>query len=280
MDHRSPSFEANLLYKTAPAPDFFTLEDELRALAEINGEELLQFEQIDSVFTLATCRRVQILLALNWDALPAEHFLGAGRPSAAMQSELEVLDRLTECPGSATVLVLDRDPDSPESAPAPVELKRSLCWDVSEAVFNATDPQLVFWSDTDILYTEAEFDRVCSYSARQELKGPVQSEAEETASASDRVPEHFRSAPELTPAAIDWIEDQTPNAAEEPAEEPQSDPAPAETGPVAMPTRIAARLSRLHGGLFRRKAMNGASMACTTATVSMTGLTNIFGLWH
>ena len=131
MDHRSPSFEATLLYKTAPRPDYEALVSEIRDIIEDHGSILLAAEPIDSVFTLLTCDTVQILLAFTQTPLPPDHFLEARRPAVANLAETAVLGLLNAHQATATVLVVDNEGEDVPYGQAFENFKRTLCWEIT-----------------------------------------------------------------------------------------------------------------------------------------------------
>ncbi len=226
MDPRSPSFEANLLYKTASLPDLDLLVEDIRDSLEENAVILLYAEKVDGVFTLLTCDTMQILLAFTDVAIPAEHFLDAQRPAAASISETEMLGKLTAHRSSVTVLVVDHEIDGPEPSQWHDTQKRTICWDIAACIAQHAAPQLVFWCDGDTLYTHDEFERACTYKASrathlvsdvrlltavtgeemQTIAGTTTGTTTEAALGATLG--RFADEPMITQATMDWIDHQ------------------------------------------------------------------------
>lgn len=270
MDDRSPSFEANLLYKTAQSPSFDTLLADLEAVIAINGETLRQLEPIDSVFTLLSCDSVQVLLAFSAEPLSVEHFLGAERPVATSIADSEILARLTDCRASATVLVLDQDPNNPNFGAAHEALKRAICWDVTDCLYNGTEADLVFWADTDTLFAAEEFERASSYLAHQDrASGAAHDEF-----GLPRIPDHFSREPVVTETVLSRIG--SPNSRVAARLGPIYDEADRNVVEtlmsLALPNALALRLDQLAPALDGHRARNSLSMACSSATIGLVGL--------
>ena len=240
MGQRSPSFEANLLYRTAQKFNFERLLADLRASIEINGETLHRLDRIDSTFTLLTCGQVQILLAFSSEPLPTRHFLGAERPPATSLTDSEVLYRLTECRVSATVLVLDREPAANGSNAAPESLKRTLCWDVTDCIYSCTEADLVFWADVDTLFAAEEFERANTYMAHQERAGESLHGEVETVPNLPCIPNQFSGEPVVTENLLAWVSSQIDVTPALPAPCEKADNTALETlMSLAMPNAVA-----------------------------------------
>ena len=290
MDHRSPSFEATLLYQTANRPSAASLIEDMKAVVEAHGERVLGVETEGGIFTTLTCDSVQILLAWSPTALPVEHFLGAERPRAACLGEQEVLARLTAAQCAAIVLVLDR-----EGCEAAAELKREVCWDAAECIHAQSAADLVFVADTDTLYAAEEFDRVCSYNLFQiedSVRVPpfwrpgtdvvaVGTPAAAGVTALDETPEHFIPAhfhevPHVGEAATAWMG----ASVEELDSWDHSHTAPRESAALdmllalAVPTRLALKIDEFQSSYDPRQSKT-ATLACTAATVGLTCVPNL-----
>lgn len=275
MDHGSPSFEANLLYKTAQSPCFDALLADLRAVIEINGETLHQLERIDSVFTLLSCERVQVLLAFSGERLPFERFLRAERPAAASLGGAEILGRLTDCRASGTVLVLDREPNEPNFDPAHEALKRTICWDVTDCIYNGTEADLVFWADAEMLYAAEEFERASSYLAHQDRADCLP----HNHSGLPRVPAYFTREPVVTEEILSRISSARACFPALPGPECElADRTGIETlMSLALPNALALQLDRMTLKLDGHRAINGIAMACSSATIGLSGLPSLLG---
>ncbi|MCG6904352.1 MAG: hypothetical protein LJE68_16900 [Rhodobacter sp.] len=283
MEPRSPSFEANLLYQTVRTPNYADLIDDLTTTIEGNGETLRQIDEIDSVFTLLTCKQVQILIAFNPDPLPVDHFLGAERPTTSNIGDGEIMRRLTASSASATVLVLDRNPNTPIFGAEQDRLKRSLCWDIVDCLFFATSADLVFWSETDTLYAADEFERASTFQARQ-------ARAERTFnrnSALPAVPAHLAAtqpgasptfmqtdeAPRIDPALHDRIDRTLHDRIEAEPEKGRLETLLARALPAAMMKALDRVTHRLDG----HRMINGIAMACSSTTIGLSALPGLIG---
>lgn len=274
MDQRSPSFEASLLFRTATQPVLDDVIEDLQAVIEINGEILEQVEQIDDIFTVLTCGTVQVLLAVCPEALPVAHFMSAQRPGAASLSEHEILVQLTDMAAMITVLVIERD-----DICAPLSLMRNLCWDITESLFEDRAADMVFWSDTDILYDAEEFDRACSYAAYQ-----ARSDAGPEATKLYRhpgIPGHFRQEPVIDFAALPIMD--RPTELDHMTESVAAPQDRQRRGvkrllSPAIPPQLTLVIGRLQNGIRSARVKNRAAMVCTMATVSLTLLPNLYVL--
>ncbi len=191
MDRRSPTSEANLLYKTAPQPDLAAAEEDIRDILEEHGAMLLGTERIDGIYTLLMCDIADVLIGLTPDPLSVGHFLGTERPVAASLSEHEILTRLSAHSACAIVIVAEPEIDPP-AADESDDVLRAICEELADWLCRTTDPDLVFWCETDTLYTSGEFTRDRAFRT-------AQAEA---------------SAPILSQTALAWIDGQNPGAAD------------------------------------------------------------------
>jgi len=159
MDHRSPAFEATLLYQDGSMPDVMAHDSDFARILAENGETLQSIERIDSVFFLITGAETKILVALGNEALPLDGFLEAGRPSVSALHENEILNRLTQVGSHMTVIALPKDPNASFVAARIEAMLQGICWELVACLFLHARPDLVFWADTDTLYADEEFER-------------------------------------------------------------------------------------------------------------------------
>lgn len=266
MDHGSRSFEASLLYKTASLPSLDPLIEELQAIMDINGETLRRTDHVDDMFTVLTCDSVQILLAFSPDTLPVAHFLNASRPGAASLGESEILMRLTAIRAMVTVLVIERE----TAAVAPdAALKRNLCWDVTDCLFHNSDAELVFWTETDMLYAAEEFERASSYYAQQSEPTADCATSSAVLTEPKNLPHHFTVEPDVSASVQARMEARKIAA-------PTPDDAEGETpAPQSLTARLSLLISRLQRSISPRVWLRGSALACTVGTVALAALSSI-----
>jgi len=269
MDPRSPSFEANLLFKTAPRFTLSSVVNKLRCAIEDQGETLHHVEKIDTVFTHLTCDSVDILLAYCEAPLPAEHFLGAERPSVTSFSDAEILTRLTLNQASFTILVTDREIDDMPYGAAHEALKRALCWDLADCIESSFGTDLVFWSDTDTLYASEEFARACTYAESQTATQPYDEDCDQLPT----VAELFHSEPVVNGAALAWLNGQVEESRNDVALSDQADIEDAK-----HPSIFGQMAHRIQDQLSPHRALNGAAMTCASTTIGLTSLPGITAL--
>ena len=281
MDPRSPSFEANLLYKTAPRFNINSVVEDFRCAIKDQGQTLHHVEQIDSVFTHLTCDNVDILIAYCAAPLPVEHFLGAERPSTTGYSEAEILGRLTLNQASITILVTDRDLDDMHFGAAHEEVKRNLCWDLTDCVQSNLAASLVFWSDTDTLYAAEEFERVCSYADIQSSAAFSDLDNAELWPNLPSVPAEFNREPIVNGAALAWLSGEVEESRDEfeTLDEPEEDYATLDTlMTLAVPSRLTWVIDHAQKHLTPHRAINGVAMFCASATIGLSGIPELASL--
>ena len=143
MDHRSPTFEANLLYKTAPDTNSDALLEDIQAVLAAHETMLERLERVDSVFTLMHCDTVDVLLAFTDICMPVSHFENVQRPQFARLAEAEVLGRLSRHESSVTVLVIDKG-GATAAKPAEKRHLREICRDIT-ALIHAKSACFALW---------------------------------------------------------------------------------------------------------------------------------------
>jgi len=280
MNPRSPSFEANLLYRDARRMDPAALVQDFRAAAQDHGVQVVAVEQIEDGFVLITCDVVQVLVGTCPDPLPVQHFLDAARPRAAQFGDTVILDRLTRHQSSVTILVMDLAGEGMRFGPVHERLKRTLCWELTDCLLTESTPELVFWCDTDTMYAAEEFERASAYLAAQDdqIWGGVDVPGERSS-----VPTHFREQPIVTDQALAWINGSAWDAADvdqypavEARDMPHEGPADARALDsllsLTLPDRAAIRFDRFQMNMDLHRAVNGLAMTCATTTIGLTGL--------
>ncbi len=273
MDPRSPSFEANLLYKTAPTPRFDKLVEEIADVLEAQGTMLIGVERVDHIFTLLNCDTVEILLAFTGDPLPVEHFIDANRPAAASLCEAEILGRLTRHKSSATVLVVDRDGCAGAYSQPHEELKRNLCWGIADCLHNHCAADLVFWCDSDTLYSADEFQRAWLIEAAP-VELNICAEVLDDSPPTPRTMPRFTAEPQLGADAMAWFTDDLEEESRDLATDRPDRAALDMLLSVALPNRLALNLDGMVRSLDTHRMMNGAAMACASATIGLSSMTN------
>ena len=273
MDHRSPAFEANLLYKTAPnAPSDDILKD-IKGVLEAHETMLGQIERVDEIFTLIQCETLEILLAFTDIPMPVDHFKDVKRPQMASVPETEILRRLTRHQFSVTVLVVGRNSDTA----GPSAIKNSLiCRDIVAAISNQTLPDLIYWSEQDILGTADEFNdlddtRPCFGATDPVADFKIIPGAEVTCG---RLP-HFDPQP-----CWDIIEggNSTPKATPQVASQSRLKASLDVVLAATLPSGLIVNLDQMVADFDRHRLVNIVSMVCASATIGISSLQNLSGL--
>lgn len=154
MSTATTSVEASLLFDSVPGDDLTLQLPELKRCLGALDAPVRHSRTNPGEHVLLHCDAVQVLIALCSVPFDVEGFEGAVRPERAVESERAVMDRLTRHAASLTVLVTDRPGAARRDS---LELKQRICWDVADLMAEAMGAGLVFWSDTDTLYTATEF---------------------------------------------------------------------------------------------------------------------------
>ncbi|RMD93020.1 MAG: hypothetical protein D6811_05770 [Alphaproteobacteria bacterium] len=178
-DATASSIEANLLF-TRPVGDALIGEtEEVIACIESLGFRVAATRVVPGEHVLVTCDRVQVLAAYCPVPFEVDDFSGANRPGTDPLADRLVLEALGAHSASVRLLVVER-PEAVIGA-APAE-RRLLCWELADLLSENLGAQLVFWSETDTLFSAGEF---------------------------------ARSAPpeETNPPVLDWADTRTPIAA-------------------------------------------------------------------
>lgn len=240
MDHRSPSFEATLLCKTAPKLKHTTLIQDVLRTIELSDERVESHEIIEESYALFTCETCFVLVSVDETPLPMEPFLSAERPDLGATDGDRIIEDLTQIGASATVLVMDRDPDDPLLGQAHHDRMRVLCWDVSFSVHNHSGNSLMYWSDLNLLFTAEEF--VTCWAAESHLALPANGFSQTV---------HSDQPVDITPET-------PPLATSVPVAKPDL-PDVGAAAPQAFTTH---------------RFLSMVSMACSSATVCLVGLSN------
>ncbi len=154
MSTVTTSIEASLLFSRTPRRDIGEDATEIRTRLGALGCPVRQTRVVPGEHLLLHCDTVQVLLAYCAVPFDIEDFQGAARPDHAMEDDARILDRLSAHRSSMTVLVADH-PSA--AARETLAQKRRLCWEVIDIVAGALDADLVFWTDSDTIYSPAEF---------------------------------------------------------------------------------------------------------------------------
>ncbi len=268
MDQRSPTFEATLLYKTAPALDYPALVAELRELLADHGMVLTNAERIDGIFTLLTCDTLQILLAVTETPLPVEHFLDAHRPASDRYGEVNILRRLQDHKSCAAVLVLDAEGDNVPFGQAFEDTKRVICWEIAECLSEMARPELIFWCDSDTLYAADEFQRASL----------LQDEVDVEETLADALPrtavKKAALRAEVDDAMLDWAA--MDRSIEAP--EPMLHARRAAPRSGAMLRALSIPLDRLQERFDRRRLIHCVAMGCSSTTIGLNTMPSLAAL--
>ena len=263
MDHRSPTFEANLLYKTAPDTNSDALLEDIQAVLAAHETMLERLERVDSVFTLIHCDTVDVLLAFTDICMPVAHFENVQRPAFARLSEAEVLGRLSRHESSVTVLVVAKRGDDATPARQNPDRMRAICRDLTALIHDACAADLVYWSDNDTLYAGEEFSAPDQYAAPPEAELPPKGT------------QRFAEVAEID-ATLCWdiVEDCVPTPKSEDRKISSArgfeifDTALA----LALPNRAVLKLDDMMANLTMHRLTNGFSMLCASTTIGISSL--------
>lgn len=151
------SVEANLLFPAFPGRDLDPLVPELKRCAERLGAPVERTRMQKGDYLLLEAGPLQIVLTFCPVPFEVSDFEGTSRPNTDGEKAARALAKLEAHQASLTVLVSDRrDAGGGRTPHAP---KARLCWDISDLLAEALRADLVFWSETDTLYTAGEFAR-------------------------------------------------------------------------------------------------------------------------
>lgn len=223
MDHRSPAFEATLLYNSNSDYEYSVLTKDIEDLFHDYDETVCFVDKVDAVYVLITTERLKVLLALGNDSLPIDGFLSADRPAATQHNDTEILGKLLAISATTTVLILPRD-DIPATAQTFSDHAMSaLCWDIVACVHATIPAELVFWSDTETLYTAQEFERACTYAAAQTQFDSLNADPAPDVLEDETLQELFHREPEVNATMDTWL-----------AARDEADPEAADSGQEAI----------------------------------------------
>ena len=151
------SVEANLLFPAFPGRDLDPLVPELKRCAERLGAPVGRTRMQKGDYLLLEAGPLQIVLTFCPVPFEVSDFEGTSRPNTDGDKAARALAKLEAHQASLTVLVSDRRDAG--GGRTPHGLKARLCWDMSDLLAEALRADLVFWSETDTLYTAGEFAR-------------------------------------------------------------------------------------------------------------------------
>lgn len=154
MSTVTTSVEASLLFPRTPRRDIADDVTELKTRLGALGCPVRQTRIVPGEHLLLHCDTVQVLLAFCAVPFDIEDFQGAARPDHAMEDDARILERLVAHRSSLTVLVADHPSADMRE---PLARKQRLCWEVVDIVAGALDADLIFWSESDTIYSAAEF---------------------------------------------------------------------------------------------------------------------------
>ncbi|MEL7117710.1 MAG: hypothetical protein AAGP08_19345, partial [Pseudomonadota bacterium] len=155
-----------------------------------------------------------------------------------------------------------------------------LCWDIVECLYDASSVDLVFWSDTETLYSGEEFKRAClcetavpGYVVPDIPVSPENAPIDLTAidlTADNR----FSSVPDVNEEARAWFEGDAPAAPE--VDENDTESASLLANLTAyIPLNVTSEVDAEE----RKTTMQRFSMAATTATVSLTSAPKVLSIF-
>ena len=273
MDQRSPTFEANLLLKTAPNASVDPLVEDIQELLAAHETMLINIERVEPVFTLLRCDEIDILLAFTDISMPVAHFENVQRPRLSKLSEADVFGRLVRHKSSVTVLVMDRDRGAGALPEANPDRNRRLCRKITEMVNARLDAELVFWAETDMLFAGEEFD--------PGAKGPCPEPELTKVDASEPVADMASGTKDFSvidaTACWDIVESSVPVAKEcGQAKRPGGATNAIDMAlALALPNRAVMRLDDFAAGMTLHRVTNGISMLCASATIGISGLSGL-----
>lgn len=152
------AFEATILLEPGTDAGMEDLDGTVARIAADLGLPCGAIPEIEPGCRLFDLGPVQVLIATTDRAMPMMHFKGAQRPARALLGEDAILARLNGHEHNITVLVSDTLDGDCRGRPACERMKLRLCHGITEALRRDHRECLVFWGDTDTLYSHEEFE--------------------------------------------------------------------------------------------------------------------------
>lgn len=150
------SVVADLLLAAPPQEDPCLLSGEIAVCIEDLGFRVTETRVAPEDHLLVNCDRVQVLVACCPVPFGPDEFAGAGRPGENRMADRLALEALRRHRASLKILVT-APPDAED--PASEAERRLLCWEIADLVTELVGAVLVYWHDTDTLFTAGEFAR-------------------------------------------------------------------------------------------------------------------------
>ncbi|PRX35049.1 hypothetical protein SAMN05216257_102476 [Meinhardsimonia xiamenensis] len=155
-DTATISIEANLLFTRAVGDALLGETGEILATLEMLGFRVTGTRVEDGRHLLISCDRVQVLAAYCPVPFEVSEFSGTQRPGHDPLADRLVFETLEAHRASVKLLVTDR-PDAMMGASH--DEKRHLCWELADLLLEDLGAQLVYWNETDMLFSAGEFAR-------------------------------------------------------------------------------------------------------------------------
>ncbi len=156
MSDQSASAEANLLYSEPFGVDLPGLLEGLDACLSQFDQPIKETRFVRGEYLIAYCRDVQVLAAICPIPLELEQFEGVTRPDGDTDMDTAVLAMLEDHVESLTVMVTIA-PGSDDKTTRAERLE--ICCEVADLLSEETEADLVFWCESDTLFTADEFAR-------------------------------------------------------------------------------------------------------------------------
>ncbi len=153
MADQNEHAEVSLLFSEAVAPRALFDHYALQAMLDRMGHAVECVDVREGEFVHLICERLHVLVAGFDKPFPMEHFRGVSRPCVDAERQREVLEMLAAHRSSLTVLVMERSEYRDLAGDCSLD---KVCAETVDLLLAETTPDLVFWSDTDLLVTTQE----------------------------------------------------------------------------------------------------------------------------
>ncbi|MBV0912918.1 hypothetical protein [Anianabacter salinae] len=156
MTETPASAEATLLYSDPLGVELSSLVEGLDACLAQFDQPILETRFVREEYLILYCPDVQVLAARCPVPLDLDQFEGVTRPDGDNDMDHAVLSMLEDHAESLTVIVTV----APEHGARTSRADRlEICCEVADLLAEETHADLVFWCDTDTLFTADEFAR-------------------------------------------------------------------------------------------------------------------------
>lgn len=156
MSEPTASAEANLFYSDPMRVELSTLVEGLDACLAQFDQPIRETRFVREEYLILYCEAVQVLAARCPVPLDLEQFEGVTRPDGDSDMDHAVLALLEDHSESLTIVVTVAPGMEGRTTRAD---RLEICCEVADLLAEGSEAELVFWCETDTLFTADEFAR-------------------------------------------------------------------------------------------------------------------------